>query len=1170
MAERQWTEAQKNAIEAKSGTVLVSAAAGSGKTSVLTERIVRKLTDSKNSVRPDSLLVVTFTNAAAAEMRSRIYSGISSLMAENPGRRSEFTALLSVLGEMQVCTMDSFSMNLVKENCHSLGIDADYRILEEGESKALKKKTVISVLERRFTECADSFMPLARMFDSGKNDSALIEAVMDLSDFSMSEDEPEKWLDGLYLKFSDCSAQDSIYGKYLLKEALFDIDYCIYLSESCIPEIKSDEELAKKYLPCFEEIDALLKKYRPLIEKAEWDERIKLLEFLLPAAKGIALGRAPKGYADNPVKNSVSEKRKKIFSVLESVIGYMSITEAENSGDTALLREVARELALTVREYNDRLLETKKEMSAFDFSDIAHFALKLLFDPSAQDGKTPLARELTEKYSEILIDEYQDTNRAQDTLFRSISRDGKNMFFVGDVKQSIYRFRLASPEIFIEKCNEFPRYDGYAEKSKIILGHNFRSRKGILDCVNFIFSHIMTPDCGEIEYNEDERLNFPEKTDYVPSCDVEAVLLQADDGGMYMTEAECIAAKIREYLDAGVTVSDGKGERRAEPSDFCILMRTPSGKAHVYIRALEDAGIPVTSDVTQSFFETPEIMTVMSYLRVLDNPARDVDMLAVMLSPLFGFTPDDTARLRLSYPDVPSLYGAVLSAAEEGDVKCREMRDNIAYFSRLAACLPVGELLREIYDRTAYVFAAEAMKDGETRRKNLLTLLLKAEGAAESCSTLGGFVRYMELLRENDASFGSAAGGNGVRVMSMHKSKGLEFPFVFIAGACGGFNRTDEIRKNLIINHNAGLGFRISEPENIKKYETLSFLAVKKINSNETLSEILRVYYVALTRAKQRLFIVMAPRSRNAMIKSARDLLGGSGTVHPYAVKHASDAARWIVSALMLHPDGRILRDSIYEAKREREDIRIILPENTESVVQTEAETEKVSSDAVMLEEIRRRASFRYKWQEVSSARSKHTASSLDGEHFDSASFGTSVPAFMFSDAASPSDIGTATHRFLQYCDFGKCRVSVEEELRRLTENGRLTSKQSEIVDKASIRFFVNSEILRRAENSRGVFREKQFTMAKSICELDGSIPQEFCDEKTVIIGKIDLLFLEDDGAVIVDYKTDNINYISVLGERYLSQMRLYSEALEKSMGVKVKECILYSLKLRDSISLRF
>ena len=314
----------------------------------------------------------------------------------------------------------------------------------------------------------------------------------------------------------------------------------------------------------------------------------------------------------------------------------------------------------------------------------------------------------------------------------------------------------------------------------------------------------------------------------------------------------------------------------------------------------------------------------------------------------------------------------------------------------------------------------------------------------------------------------------------------------------------------------------------------------------------------------------MAPKNRDKLISDTRNLLSGMNSIHPYMVKHAGEASKWLVSALMLHPDGVVLRDSAFEGKREKEDIRILLPAFASGIENMPEVSETAAADEAVVSSIRERASFRYKWEAVSHSRSKHTASSVDGERFDSAGFGKSVPAFMFSDALSPTDIGTATHRFLQFCDFDRCRASVEEEIARLVNNGRLTPKQGECVDKASIESFVNSDILARAEKSRAVFREKQFTMAKSVCELDSSIPEEFSGEKTVIIGKIDLLFIEDDSAVIVDYKTDNINDISVLSGRYREQMRLYAEALRKSMDVNVRECILYSLKLRDRISLFF
>lgn len=1169
MAEKKWTPAQKNAVEAETGTVLVSAAAGSGKTSVLVERIVRKLTDTENAVAPESLLVVTFTNAAAQEMRSRIFSRISEKMAGEPEKRKEYVQLLSRLSEMQVCTMDSFCMKLVKENSHTLGIESDFRMLENGENSGLKKKAAALVLEHRFVEESDTFLPLAKIFDSGKNDARLTETVIKLSDFAKSEPYPELWLDEICQRFSETDAEKSIWGRYLSEKARNDLDFCVELSDIALKQLDEDEELAAKYYETFLSDNRLLREAAEKFQKTDWNGKTELFDTLLTCIINNKLKAAPRGYADNPTKLSAASKRDKIKKVLGKISEYMSITCEEHREDMYALQDVARELIMTVKEYDETLLAIKKEMSAFDFSDISHFALSLLCDSAASDGKTDLARELTEGYSEILIDEYQDTNRAQDALFSSVSKNGGNMFLVGDVKQSIYRFRLASPEIFIEKCNKYPYYDGYFEKSKIILGENFRSRKGILDCVNFVFSSLMSADCGEIDYTEDEQLNFPSVKSAKDTVDVKISVIETGNEKEASVEARYIADVIASCLKNNETVDSDTGGRKAVPSDFCILLRSPSGIAVKYINELKKRGIPVSSDVNQSFFESSEIKTVMSYLKVIDNPVRDIDLVAVMMSPLFGFSPDDVSVLRIKHGKDISVYGAVLKEAAAGNEKCRYLSERIGFYQRTAVCSTVDSLIRDIYHDTAYLCAAGAMADGELKQKNLRKLLEKAESATENFSGLSGFIRYMDMLRENGGDVPDAGGGNGVRIMSMHKSKGLEFPFVFIAGASRRFNRTD-IYSDLIINHKMGLGIKRKEAEYIKKYDTLSSLALKMINDEELISEEMRIYYVALTRAKQRLYITVPLKNAVKNLLENEALISGMDRIHPYLVSHASNAQSWLIKCFLRHPDAKNIR-VFGEAKRDAEgraDIEFI-----EQYPEREAvpdETVMTASDDGEVERIRQRASFLYKWADISSSLSKHTASSLDDEHFDPVGFGKSVPAFMFSGAMSPTDIGTATHRFLQFCDFEKCKISPEAECERLVKNGRLTQKQALAVDMEAITDFVNSDIMKRAKNSLAVFREKQFTMAKSICELDENISNRFSDEKTVIIGKIDLMFIENDGAVIVDYKTDNVKDVAVLEERYRSQMQLYSEAIKKSMDKEVRECILYSLKHKESISLKF
>lgn len=1167
MAERKWTPAQKNAIEAYGGTVIVSAAAGSGKTSVLVERIIRKLTSEENAVAPDSLLVVTFTNAAAAEMRSRIYSGISKKAAQEPQRRNDYIMLLSRLSEMQVCTMDSFCMNLVRENSHALDIDADFRILEQGESAELKKKAAVRVLERRFTETPESFLPLAGMFDSGKNDTRLTETVIRLSDFSMSEPSPRDWLEKIREQFEAVSADESIWGKKLTDEVCFDLSYCIYLSDAALKDIEEDEELSAGYLGLFCSENTILKDTADNVKSALWDEKIDLVKHARDIIKSSRLPSLPRGYSDNPSKLSAQAKRNEIKDVLDKIIEYFNITDADNRDDLPVIGAIASELIDTVIEYNTELIGMKKEMSVYDFSDISHFALELLVDKNSPDNKTELAMELTDRFSEILIDEYQDTNRAQDGLFRAVSKNGKNMFLVGDVKQSIYRFRLASPEIFIEKCNAFPYYDGKSDESKIILGENFRSRKGILDTVNFVFSMLMSPLCGDIKYNEDERLNFPAVKEAENTVDTVVRFIDTGDRKPAETEADFIARTISEGIAGADCVADADGIRKAEPSDYCILLRSPSGVAASYIKALKNAGIPVSSDVNQSFFETPEIKTIMSYLRVIDNPGKDIDMLAVMMSPLFGFNADEAAGLRVKYGRKVSLYSAVLKAAAHGDKKCAALRDKISTYKALAACMPASRLIREIYSESAYPLAAGAMNDGEVRKKNLYTLLEKAEKSPDGFTEISAFIRYMDMLRENGADPGASVSGNGVKIMSMHKSKGLEFPFVFIAGSSKTFNKTD-LRSNLIINHELGFGMKRRELQNIKNFDTLSSVSVRKINNSDMMSEELRIYYVALTRAKQKLYIPVALKKARKALDDTEYLLSNCDGIHPWLVRNASSASEWLKICFLNHNDSGRVRTARPVDKSPLGIIDIDYIEELPSDCKEITEERICEADAGLKEEIRRRASFRYKYADVASVLSKHTASTLRDEHFDPAGFGKSVPGFMYSETLSPADIGTLTHRFLQYCDFEVCKTDPYAECERLISEGRFTRKQAESVDMEAIRVFVNSDIMKRAQNADRIYREKQFTILRSICDTEKGTDEKYRDEKTVIIGKIDLVFIENGKAVIVDYKTDNVTDITVLSERYRQQMEVYAEALKKSLDADTDECILYSLKLKDSIKL--
>lgn len=1174
MAGRNWTPEQSLAINAESGTLLLSAAAGSGKTSVLVERIVRKITDKEAPVPPEALLVVTFTNAAAAEMKTRVFSRLAEKMKEEPECRKEYTALQTRLDEMKICTMDSYCISFVRENFHACGVEPDFRILDNGESDVLKKKVAGEIIEKLYLEDEENFRPLTALFDRGRNDDALVEGIIKLSDFSMSEASPDLWIDGLRRHFEYDSPENSEFGEMLKEDIIEYIDFSISLCRSAMNDLAKDTILYEACCGIFEHDMEILCDFRTGFYDMSWDEMMTAMENL-HALTGKKKFSAPKDYKDDNNKKSAQDKREKYRGYLKKLKEEKVIKNGDDAEDRKILLPVVNEFIKTVKMFNAELAEQKKLLNAYDFSDILHFTLDQLLDVDAPDLKTPLAREIAQTFNEILIDEYQDTNRAQDNLFLAISKNGKNMFTVGDVKQSIYRFRLASPEIFIEKSDSYPHYDGKAEKSKIILGNNFRSRDGVVDFVNFIFSSLMSRECGEIVYNEDEKLHCSAKYASSDTPDVEVAVIDREEMKSADAEAAFIARSIKEKLNSGAKVFVKDEEfRDAVPGDFCILVRSNKTIVPALTKALRKAGLGVSVNSGEDFFNIAEVRQLVSVLRVIDNPARDVDLLAVMMSPMFGFTADDMVNIRLEGRKTgkkrASLYSSVNNCAVKGNEKCAAFIKKIGYYKKLGAVLTVDKLIREILNDTSFIAVCSAMNNSGLRKNNVRRFLELAENpSAENRRTLGGFVRYLDTLIENGVDIKGAAQSadrNSVTIMTIHGSKGLEFPYVYLAGSFKKFNKRDN-QGAFVISHENGIGLAIRDAENSVSYDTLSSLALKSELNVAAMSEELRVFYVALTRAKEKLCIVMAPDNLATRLDTYNSILPECPEIPPFLVKTSVYISDWFLMTSLLHPDGGALRNERYFRTDTDSKAYIHIVNDLAAVEEDdEVQTAEIVPDEELVEDIKNRAEYSYAYAPVASALSKHTASSVNEETFSTEYFAKSVPAFMSEVKATPADIGTATHRFLQYCDFSVCETDPESERRRLIESGRLDKFLGEQVDTEAVKVFVNSEVMQRCEKAEAIYREKQFTMAKSVCDMDASVPDEFRDERTVIIGKIDMIFVENGKAVIVDYKTDNIKDISVLKERYSDQLKLYSEAVTLSMGLEVEECILYSLKLKDFI----
>lgn len=1172
MSDRVWTPAQSGAINADTGTLLVSAAAGSGKTAVLVERIVRLLTRGEAPVRPSELLVVTFTNAAAAEMRSRVYSRISDLMRVPGADRSSFSALLSHLDEMNVCTMDAFGIKLVRESFHICGVSSDFTVLDKGESDILKKETAADVAETVFADFPEQALSLAKLFQYGRTDEKLLKAIVDLSDFSMAEPDPEAWLNGVTALYTEQHPDDSEWGRIIADEVKTGLDEMRRLAEKNIEDLMKVPEIYtyKNVADIFNSVSDICGRAAESFNSLPWDEKIVLLNKTSERLHELPRLTFPRDCTKDPIKLACVARRDFIKDFFDrDAPKLMCATASEHLDDVRRLTPDARLLITAVRRFNEELLRRKKERNSYDFSDILHFALGLLYDPSARDGKTDAARALSEQFREILIDEYQDTNRAQDMLFSCLSKNGRNMFTVGDVKQSIYRFRLASPEIFIEKSESFPAFDGRADRSKIVLKNNFRSRRGVLDAVNYMFNAVMSKECGEIEYNDDERLSPPPgKENDPPTADFE---MHTVDGDGVKDEAEYTARLIAEVIASGAVVNAGTDcARKADYGDFCILLRSAKNTSSLFSAALRRRGIPVSVEAKDGFFESSEVRLAMSLLHVADNPSNDTALLAVMMSPLFGFTPDEAARVRIdtadTVPEKAGLWARVSLLAENGYERCRELRDAVRGFRRDTSLQNAGQAVRAVFDSSGIISVMGALPDGELRRGNLRRIISLAESySVDPSRTLGAFVRYLDALCANGASIKRAggAGEGSVRIMTMHGSKGLEFPFVIIAGLTKNFNDGD-LNEILVTEHTLGVGLKVREPSEVKSYATLSSTALRILKKRASRSEELRILYVAMTRAREKLYVVAADRLKN--LDRINALASCASPVPPYLVRNAGNLFEWFLYAFMHHPDAHCLRrgDVSVIAADFPAVFRAVSPDDEAGA--DCAAAEKADSDACLTAKLADRMTLKYEYLPVASALAKHTASTLHAEKFTPEFFGDKVPSFLGSRGLSPTETGTATHLFLQYCDFDAAKNDTEKEKLRLVDSGRITSEQADCLDVGAVKAFTESALFDAIKRADAVYREKRFTVSESVCTLDSSIPERFRDEQTVVIGKIDLIYIKNGEAVIVDYKTDTVTDENVLVNRYREQLALYARAAERTLNCRVTQCVIYSLKGRKAI----
>ena len=1169
---REWTQNQTDAITARGGAVIVSAAAGSGKTAVLVERCMRLLTDPDPTLRADAdrLLVVTYTRAAAAQLRERLSAAIGELIRSTPDN-ADLIRQQRLLSKAHISTVDSFCSSLVREHFYLLDIDRNFRVADAGELSVLQADAMRLTLDTMYAQGSRSFHRIVETFASAKDDSKLEDNILKLYHFVRSHPFPERWMRerlGDYDGFIDASA--SVWGRIIRDYTVDALGYMEGLYDRGFEAISLDEKLYQALRGLYEGDRVFLDRLNAAVESEHWDA-------ICDALGAFVSGRfsSPKGYGDHPLKITAAAARNIFKKTVEELRSIYAQSEALCLYDIELMKDYTEQIFAAVTLFGENYAALKKERGLADYPDLEHWAIDLLVDPDTM-RRTAVAEEVSARFDYIMIDEYQDANETQDTLFKALSQDERNLFVVGDVKQSIYGFRHAMPQLFLNRKNNSKLYrrEDPIYPAKIILEKNFRSEAGILSAINDVFKKLMSPSVGDIEYNEEEQLYpgavFAPVTEAVMEYDlIDRKSVGEDDA--VLSEALFIAERIHCMVLEGYLVKDGDSYRPVQYGDFVILLRNFSATAPTYVEVLSKCAVAVSSESDDGFLGAREIMLMTNFLRVINNPALDIELLSTLMSPVFGFDENDMARIRVAKPQ-GSLYSAVIADAERGNAKSRAFLKELSYYRGLSVTTTLSKLINTIYTRSSYLDIMTAVDRTDVARNNLRMLLDYARSFEQNTHRgLSAFIAYLDRLTENGSDLAAAqrdrsADDTGVRVMSIHASKGLEFPVVILANTAHRF--VSDASKAVLLHPRYGYAQKRHDPVLSASYNTMPRKALALEISRDEKSEELRVLYVALTRAKQKLIIVSNPRAGAAgYLSGISKKLAGEREISPYVVRSASSLSDWLTMCAMLHPDGGVLRDyaemevDFAQQADYHLDCHIItsLIEADDAAPQ-ETQQEQAVNTAVT-EELQRHADFVYPYEGLLKLPVKVAASTLAHKQNDRAERYLNRPAFLSGQKLNSAEKGTALHAFMQFADFVAAREDIASEISRLTDEGYLDQAQADSIERDRADAFVHSTLIDRVLRSDEVYKEYRFNVRIPARRVNPEIDERFSDESVILQGAVDLAFVEDGELVIVDYKTDRVKRPEDLIARYRVQLELYREALEQCLGLPVKECIIYSVR---------
>lgn len=1239
-----WTEEQKKVIDLRDRNILVSAAAGSGKTAVLVQRILGRIQDKDDPVDVDRLLIMTFTRAAAGEMKERLSAALEKAIYEDPGNE-HLQKQMNLIHTAQITTIDGFCAYVIRNYFHTIGLDPGFRTAEEGELKLLREDVMKELLEEAYEKKEEKFLRLVECYAPGKTDDSLKELILQVYEASMSHPFPEEWLWRCLKEYQIDSLEELMKAEWM---SLFWKNLNENLREAEQLTLKAKQICQKPggpfhYEEALDQDLIMIRKQQEAVKKCEYQESRDAFGNM----KFAALSRKKAPEVGPSEKELVKEIRSKVKDVLtECRDKYLYLAQEELLDSLKLCRVPLESLVKLVQEFHRRFSDRKREKNILDFTDMEHFALEILVKKEGEKlTPTQAARELSEKYEEVMIDEYQDSNLVQEmitTMVSGWSKNKKNVFMVGDVKQSIYRFRLARPELFMEKYHSYSKEDSIQQR--VDLHKNFRSRHQVLDSVNYIFRRIMGADVGGIVYDDGSALypgrEFPkgEEEDFYKTeillveKDSQELLEEQDSQTAQELEALAIAGEIKKIVGGQKVLDKETGEYRpAGYGDIVILLRSAYGWAETFREVLSSRGIPVYTSSRTGYFSAQEVVTLLNYLRVCDNPLQDIPLTGVLYSPIVGCTAEELAVLRQKYPE-GLIYESICSFVEKEEEKTgishshvenqleeqlykklARFLDGLQTLRNMAEYTPIHQIILYILKDTGYEAYVRALPGGNQRGANLRMLVEKAmDYEKTSYRGLFNFVRYIENLQKYQVDFGEVnvmdSAGSAVQIMTIHKSKGLEFPIVFAAGMGKQFNFQD-LNRRFLIHPEYGFGTDVILPEKRLMVSMPQKRVLREVLKRESLGEELRVLYVALTRAKEKLYITgTASDIDERILISLKEEWQSEEILLPlWDRTKARCFWDYILPALGGHPAmGELCREcSLSEGFAqcsEGADTGFVIRKITASdLIQDEIMDmtdfqirEKVlknwDADRIYDETFRNaleeRFEFQYPYGWLKEMPVKVSVSELkkrswqDEQEKEEVIFAEPdiiplVPRFAegketkYQGAAR----GTAYHRVMECLDYEKTEDfrEIQNQIRDMEEQKKLDSQEAACIYIKDIQRFVNSRLgqrMKQAAQEGKLFREQPFVMSVDA----GQLNEQWTGGETVLVqGIIDAYFIENQEIVLVDYKTDRVSEgdEKKLTELYHTQLEDYAQALERLTGKKVKETYIYSFALGKEIRLQ-